>query len=515
MAEVSAEQLFHEFRNSATADVSLSLLRSRDALLDLALMAAHLGDGQIVDGQTLTAAMDIDLPVLMRSYRADDRGDEQEPLAGADAVLTRWRKKNWVHRSADPRDPRVERYQLTTGAHTAVRQLRNLRRRTSIATGSALTIVMSELHHIATEANPDRAARRRAIDERIAALVAQRDMLDSGEDLEIDHAELVDKVATLAELVDRIPADVASYGERMHANTAALLRQSLSDDPMEFAESLQRMFDGHDVIAESPEGQAFRAFATLIATPSQRAQLERDITEIVDRVEGLPPHIERLLIGFIDAMWQRVREVEEIRSVAFRRMSNFVRGGDLTHYNSMRTRISEAQASAAVAFQHTHGSRDIGFVVPVSGVDTSSVGRLRLDQGTATVPAAVQDTRAEFAIDPAVMVGRESIDWNALRDAVHVAMEEHSGFATLSEVLERLPTARTGDIIGLWSLATCYGEVDDEATAPVWAATTRGYREIAVPYAIFGERIPASAAPSRAPRSLDRQLSLAEGLDDE
>ncbi|WP_245718497.1 DUF3375 family protein [Nocardia miyunensis] len=478
-------------------------------------MAAHLGDGQIVEGQTLTAAMDADLPVLLRSCPADDRDDELASSAGADAVLTRWRKKKWVHRSADPRDPRIERYQLTSGAHSAVRQVRDLRRRTSIATGSALTIVMSELHHIATEANPDRVARRQAIDDRIAVLVAQRDALDGGEDLEVDHGELVDKVATLAELIDRIPADVAGYGERMHANTAALLRQSLSDDAMEFAESLQRMFDGHDVIAESPEGQAFRAFATLIATPSQRAQLERDITEIVDRVEGLPAHLKGSLIGFIDAMWQRVREVEEIRGVAFRRMSNFVRGGDLTHYRSMRTRISEAQASAALAFQHTHASRDIGFVVPMSGVDTNSVGRLRLDQGTATVPAQVQDTSAEFAIDPATLVGRESIDWNALREAVHAAMDAHSGFATLSEVLEMLPAPRTGDIIGLWSLATRYGEVDDDATASVWAATARGYREIDVPYAIFGERIPAPAAPSRGPRSLDRQLTLTEELGDE
>jgi len=514
VAELTAEQLFHEFRNSAIADVSLSLLRSRGALLDLALMAAHLGDGQIVDGQTLTAAMDADLPALLRGSPAEERGAEQE-LGGAAAVLTRWRKRNWVHRSADVRDPRVERYQLTSGAHAAVRQMRTLRRRTSIATGSGLGIVMSELHLIATEANPDRAARRLAIDERIAALVAQRDALDSGAELAVDHAELVDKIATLAELVDRIPSDVASYGERMHANTAALLRQSLSDDAMEFAESLQRMFDGHDVIAESPEGQAFRAFATLIATPSQRAQLERDIAEIIDRVEGLPTHLERSLNGFIGAMWQRVREVEDIRRIAFRRMSNFVRGGDLTHYRSMRTRISEAQASAALAFQHTHGSRDIGFVVPMSGVDTHSVGRLRLDQGMTTKPAAVQDTSAEFAIDPAEMVGRESIDWNALRDAVLATMDAHSGFATLSEVLERLPAARTGDVIGLWSLATCYGEVDDTATTPVWAVTAGGYREISLPYAIFGEPIPTPATPARAPRRLERQLTLAEELGDE
>lgn len=65
-----------------------------------------------------------------------------------------------MHRSADPRDPRIERYQLTSGASVAVRQMRNLQRQTSIATESALAIAMSEMYQIATEANPDPTIRR-------------------------------------------------------------------------------------------------------------------------------------------------------------------------------------------------------------------------------------------------------------------------------------------------------------------------------------------------------------------
>jgi len=56
----------YEFRTNAAADVTMSLLRSPHATLHLALMAAHLGDGQIVDGQTLTAAINADLPTLLR-----------------------------------------------------------------------------------------------------------------------------------------------------------------------------------------------------------------------------------------------------------------------------------------------------------------------------------------------------------------------------------------------------------------------------------------------------------------
>lgn len=511
MAGKNAEQLYHEFRGNSQADVTMSLLRSPHALVHLALMAAHLGDGQIVDGQTLIADMNADLPALLHSYTSTDEQDTGEDVAwDADKLLTKWTKRGWVRRSPDP-GSRIERYQLTSGALQAVRQMRSLQRHSSVATESALSMVMADLHQIATDANPDPAVRRQALTEQIAALVAQRDALDRGDIPAVNHRELVDKVAAVVQLTDRIPTDIARYGEHMHANTAALLRQSFADDPAEFAESLQQMFDGHDVIAESAEGQAFRAFATVIATPSQRSQLESDIGEIIDRIDGLPKHLREALGGFIDAMWRRVQEVEGMRATAFRRISNFVRGGDALHYRSMRTRVAEAQTAAAEAFGRTHGGRDVGFVVPMSGVNTRSVGRVRPHPGTPLLPDPVTDSSNEFAIDPAAMAGRESINWTALRAAAHAAMDAHGGFATLPEVLRYLQQPRTGDIIGLWSLATRFGAVDTDAQETVWAHTSRGQREIRLPYLVFGEPLPDPTPHLTRRRSVPAQAGRPPG----
>ncbi|WP_067510017.1 DUF3375 family protein [Actinoplanes sp. TFC3] len=514
LASQSAEQLLHEFRSNATADVTMSLLRSSDALLHLALMAAHLGEGQIVDGQSLAADMNADLPALLRSVTPSrDPDDAEVPTLEAEYLLTKWTKRGWVHRSIDPAS-RIERYQLTSGASQAVRQMRALHRHSSVATESALAMVMGDIRQIATEANPDPVVRRRALKEQIAALREQLDALDRGEVLVVNQRELVDKVAAVAQLIDRIPADIGRYGERMHANTATLLRQSLTDDPAEFAGTLQQMFDGHDVIAESPDGLAFRAFATVIATPSQRSQLESDITEITERVTGLPAHLRDALTGFIEAMWRRVQEVEGVRAVAFRRISNFVRGGDAAHYRSMRTKVSEAQAAAAEAFQRTHGGRDIGFVVPMSGVNARSVGRLRLHPGTPLLADPVVDSSDEFDIDPTALAGREAIDWAALRAAAHAAMDAHSGVATLHEVLQFLPQPRTGDIIGLWSLATRFGDVDPDARELVLAHTGLGLRELNVPYLVFGEPIPDLSPHLSRRRVLSAQPALGEGIGD-
>lgn len=513
MVTKSAEQFLHEFRNGSEADTAMSLLRSRHALVHLALMAAHLGDGQIADGMTLTARLDEDLPLLTQSVPGAESDAPTSALSDAEEILATWVRKRWVHRGVDP-ETRTERYQLTSGAAHAVRQMRGLRRETSVATRSALAMVMAELRQIATEADPDPAVRREAIDQQILALQAQREELEDQRHIEVDTNRLIDRVTALAQLIERIPADLARYGEEMHTNTATLLRQSLSDTPAGFAQALDRMFAGHDVIAESPEGQAFRAFATLVGTPSQRSQLESDIKEILMRLEGLPEHPAGSLRGFIDAMWRRVQEVEDVRGAAFRRMSNFVRGGDAAHYRGMRTRISEAQALAAEAFHVTHGGRDIGFVVPMSGADTTSVGRLRLDEGTATQPELVTDSGDEFAIDPTALTGRESIDWVALRAAVHAAMAGHGDIATLSEVLEHLPQARTGDIVGLWSLAARYGEIDDRTRISIQVDTDRGLRELSAPYLVFGEPIPTPAHLSAAPSTRARG-PLRKGSEDE
>jgi hypothetical protein len=426
-------------------------------------------------------------------------------------MLRKWTKKGWVHRSVDP-ETRIERYQLASGASQAVRQMRSLQRHSSTATESALSMVMAEMRQIAAQANPDPTARKKILDEQIAMLAAQREALERDGVAEVNLGELIDKIAALAHLIERIPADVARYGEQMHANTAALLRQSLSDDPAEFAETLARMFDGHDVIAESPEGQAFRAFTHLVGMPSQRAQLEADISEILTRVRGLPPHLKTTLSCFIDLMWQRVQEVEGVRKGAFRRISNFVRGGDALHYRSMRTRIAEAQTSAVEAFRVAHGSRDTGFSVPMSGVVTRSVGRLRLDDGTAALPDPVTDSSGEFTIDPATLAGQESIDWAALRAAVHEALEAHGGFATLPEVLARLREPRTGDIVGTWALATRHGEVDDASHETVWAHTSRGLREVTVPYVVFGDPLPDPVVPASSRSLLGRQPVLTAGI---
>jgi hypothetical protein len=504
----TAEEYYWEFQAGTEADAAMSLLRSRDALLHLALMAARLGEGQVIDGQSLAAMIGEDLAAIGTAAGAEDGDAGRDP----EAVLRRWTRQGWVHRGIDP-DGKAERYRLTAGAQQAVQQAVSVRRQSSTATQSALAMVMDGLRQVAADASPDPRERIAMLREQIAVLEAQLAAAEAGEAPPATSSELADRVVALAHLMDQIPADVARYGERMHANTAVLLQQSLDGDAAEFAGTLERMFAGHDVIASSPEGQAFQAFTLLIGRPSERARLEADIAEILDRVPGLPGHLASTLGTFIDRTWQRVQEVEGTRRAAFRRISHFVRGGDAAHYRGMRTRITEAQAAAAGAFLAVSGRRDTGLSSGTGRLASESAGRLRLAEGAPSRPDAIGDAEG-FTVSPVAAGGLESVDMEALRAAVARAMDAHGGIATLPEVLAGLPGARTGDVIGLWHLAARYGEADETATETVTVATRRGPRSITLPYLAFTRPLPPPGArPRHAPRQAAGQLTLLEDPD--
>ena len=96
---------------------------------------------------------------------------------------------------------------------------------------------------------------------------------------------------------------------------------------------------------------------------------------------------------------------------------------------------------------------------------------------------------------------------------MHKALDAHGGFATLPEVLAQLPSPRTGDVIGVWSLAARHGEVDDTASEVVWAHTSRGRRQLTVPYLVFGEPLPGPPAAAMHRNRLDHRQGGVMTLD--
>ncbi|TWS19968.1 DUF3375 domain-containing protein [Tsukamurella asaccharolytica] len=492
----SAAQLYAAFTDNADSDVALRLLRSPHAVAYLALMAARLGTGP-VDAEELGDALTVDLQSLAHHFT-----ERARPVPAGPDVLDSWVKAGYVSRTLDDTDREV--IQLTRGATTALGQVQAVSLDRNVATETALELVTARLSAVAVTVSADPDDHLRALDEQIAELTRRREALRAGLVPEYDHGKVVDDLKIVSSLAERMPADILGYGEKLREHTRALLTHGLdASDSSEagqataYATTLQRLFDGHDELANTPEGKAFDAFYTLLSDHRLRRQLETSVAAVVTEVD-LPDDLRDSLTGFLDRMWMQVQRVDEIRGQVYRRINTFVKDGDFLQYQSLRARITEAQRAAVDAFDAASPGRDTGLAVPMSAVDTRSVGALRFHDGVVTLPPEVRETSGEFTIDPARLVGREAIDWDALAAAVNEAVSASDG-ATLTEVLDAIDAPRAGDVVGVWSLGARYGTVDEERSVTVVAHTTRGPRELTVPHVAFAAALPPLTPASAAP----------------
>ncbi|KQR99441.1 hypothetical protein ASG12_00995 [Williamsia sp. Leaf354] len=478
----SAAALHAAFTESADADVTLRLLRSRSAMVHLALMAARLGDGQ-VDGDHLAAGLAHDIAALSSHWT-----DRDVAVPTAEELLDLWTRRGFVARTLDA-DRHIERYQLTRGATTALAQVQSVRHDRTVATQTAMEMVIGRLSNIAVAINPDPGEHIRDIDAKIAELTARRAELAAGAVPAVDARRVFDDIRMVTSLAERMPADIIGYGEKLRENSRELLTGGLDERAGAYADALNRMFDGHDELHRSAEGSAFDAFYTLISDHRLRDDLERHIDAILAALPDLPRDQADILGRFIDRMWDEVQHVDEIRGQVYRRINTFVKGGDFLHYRALREQIGEAQRAAAAAFEHVSAGRDMGIEVPMGVADTHSIGAVSLHDGVIEIPDGVEASAGEIDIDPAALVGTETIDWQALTEAVNASVAR--GAADLAEVLSRIDSPRVGDVVGVWSLAQRHGAVDTTRSAmTVGAHTARGVREITVPAIVFTAPMP-------------------------
>lgn len=480
----SAAQFYAAFSGNVDADVTLRLLRSRSAIVYLAMMAARLAGGP-VDGDRLAEEIEHDLADLAAHWT--DRGFE---VPSATELLDRWVREGFVGRTIDTEragvDHAVERYQLTRGATRALSQIQSVTSDRSMATETVMEMVVGRLGDIAVALNPDPGEHVRSIDSKLAELTQRRRQLADGALPPVDEEKVLDDIRMVAELAERMPADIIGYGEKMRENSRLLLSQNL--DGGGHADALNDMFARHDEIAESPEGKAFDAFYTLISDHRLRESLEHHIDGIVTGMrEELPDDLAMTLTSFLDRMWAQVQRVDEVRGQVYRRINTFVKDGDVLAYRALREQIAQAQRAAADAFEHASAGKDLGIEVPMSTVESASVGALAFHDGVIDIPDGVEYTVGEMVIDPGDLVGAESIDWAALTDAVNTVAAH--GPADLADVVAALPSVRAGDVIGLWSLAHRHGEVSESDEIELVAQTARGPREIRLPAAYFTEPI--------------------------
>lgn len=467
--------------------MSATLLRADNAPFAVALLAGHLGgDDRRVDADELAEAIDADLDEL-RSYGHD-------LTMSARGYLTAWRSAGLIARRASE-GSRGETYELTVEAIAALRFLDARESPQHAATASRLASLSMQLTQLAIDTDPSSARRLERLRAERDRVIEQIDAIERGDaDEALTGPRALERLRELLSQASEVPDDFTRVRGVFEDLSSTLRAKILESDATQRA-VLDDIFRGVDLIGDSDAGRSFSAFSSLVLDPALGAAFEEDIRQVLQRgfADELTVAQRRRLRGFLDELKSRTAEVHDVITVFARGLRRYVQSQDYQRDRVLRAKLLSAMATAHSAAQSVKPYAAVGDALELSSVAVSSVGAVRLHDPS-EYDAAVDITTHEAT----------EADWEALRA---LARETEIDFtelgANVNEVLNESTRPSVGDVlrahpatqgvasvVGLLSLASNFGEIDDDAERLTWIAPDGATSSALVATHRFTERVP-------------------------
>lgn len=191
-----------------------------------------------------------------------------------------WRKGQWLQQDVD--DEGAEVYALTSHAIEALDLVRNLTRERAGISESRINMILKEVRDWAMVVNPDREARLREYDDRIARLTRERERIAGDAPLDtVSDDKMLDGWDNLLQLVRSLPVDFKRVEEAvqgMHRQVVADFRNE--DRPI--AEVIDEyLVKSDELMTMTRQGQAFDGALALLRDQRQLGDLRRDLTVLL------------------------------------------------------------------------------------------------------------------------------------------------------------------------------------------------------------------------------------------
>lgn len=261
------------------------------------------------------------LHVRVNSYLEEmtAAGHEVPPGDGR-ALCTAWMNARWLRRIHDGDDE--EAYELTSAAMGAQRIVENLARDRALLSESRLTTIMSGVRRLASEANPDRAARIAALDKEINALKDERDRLVTGGEIQAAPDDrMVEGYLDMRDLLAQLPRDFRRVEEALDHMRRDLIKQFRADERPK-GDVLEEYLERSEALSQQTEaGRAFEGALTILSN----SELLREFQDGLSMILTHP--------------FARTLEADE--TLDFRRSANLLRRG-LQDVQATRTRLNRA-----------------------------------------------------------------------------------------------------------------------------------------------------------------------------
>lgn len=444
------------------------------------LMERHLSGGEISETE-LVVRLERDLDELGRP------GGEQSGLS----LIKSWASQGWLHRVADQRSG-IERNlcYLTQDARRALDFLRGLRRQDTIATGGSINGIASRLKQIALRVGNDPIRIRAGIQAEIAALHAELDALERGEELDrsadVDMTDMYDEAHAIALQMERLITDIGQYGTMIERATAAL--DEPIDSNLAYRDRQRQMYADYQAAWDSQGRDSHRAFLRMINDPDQRAEFEADVAAVAHALPALDPALRRVMAGFFELVGQQIDEVERIQQRCAQRVKRFTAFGTLEQSRGVARQLSDAIGAARALLKSSLTDSRLDIELPLARHAISSVGALSFRIGDLSSPRPAQASEGELDLTSFAALTTQ-VDAPAMSEMINAALD--SGPVSLPDAVEMLDAAYLGHVIVLWSWALKQPDAPKNAQ-PVtvrFQSLDGRDREMEVPHLVFTEPI--------------------------
>ena len=475
---ISAATLLTENRELQSSP-TIRLLATLNLGIYATLMERHLSGG-VIPETDLVVRLERDLAEL---------NDAQSGLA----LIKSWASQGWLHRVADQRTG-VERNlcYLTQEARRALDFLRGIRRQDTIATGGSINGIASRLKQIAIRVGNDPDRIRAGIEAEIAALHAELDKLDAGEDTEdytpqdADMTDMYDEAHAIALQMERLITDIGQYGTMLEQTTAAL--DEPIDSNTEYADRQRQMYADYQAAWDSQGRDSHRAFLRMINDPDQRAEFEADVAAVAEALPALDPALRKVMAGFFELVGHQIDEVERIQQRCAQRVKRFTAFGTLEQSRGVARQLNEAIGAARNLLKASLTDSRLDLELPLARHSISSVGALSFRIGDLSNPKPAHAAESDVDLSSFAALTTQ-VDAPAMSDMINSAIED--GPLSLPAAVEMLDSAYLGHVIVLWSWAL----KQPIPTDPAESVTVRFQsldgrdREMEVPHLMFTEPI--------------------------
>lgn len=174
-----------------------------------------------------------------------------------------WVKQRWL--DTEMSDSGV-RYRLSPYSLRALRFVREIAEGESTVSGARLGSIAHAVRRLADMTSSDRMAQARRIDEEIAELRRRKQEVLEGRAGTATVTQLREQLHEVLTMTRSLPADFRQLRSMVEDRHKVIAREALAETPK--ADMVESYLHENDLLANTPEGVAYRRFAVLQTAPA-------------------------------------------------------------------------------------------------------------------------------------------------------------------------------------------------------------------------------------------------------